>query len=99
MPWGRLGAAIGHQTHPLPNRAVDEQLRVRRLARYSLELRVKRFDGLAELASPEREITTEAYERLNMLLDNLPGGSIGIAGPRGSGKTTLIRAFAVPAAA
>ena len=30
------------------------------------------------------------------MLKNMPGGSIGIAGPRGSGKTTLLRLFCGP---
>jgi hypothetical protein len=34
-----------------------------------------------------------AIEEVERLIDRLPGGSIGISGPRGAGKTTLIRWF------
>jgi hypothetical protein len=47
--------------------------------------------GLAEVDDPEREIPTKAREDLENLIEGMPGGAIGIAGPRGSGKSTLIR--------
>ncbi|HYP56327.1 MAG TPA: hypothetical protein VEQ41_08535 [Solirubrobacterales bacterium] len=47
-------------------------------------------DGLAEVDDPEREITTEAASEVEALIANMPGGSIGVSGPRGAGKTTLI---------
>jgi RecA/RadA recombinase len=46
--------------------------------------------GLAEVDDPDREIKTEARGELESLVGRMPGGSIGIAGPRGAGKTTLI---------
>jgi hypothetical protein len=72
---------------------IDEQLRQRNVDLYGLRLRVKHVSGLGEFASPGRELATDAYGSLAALLNQLPGGSIGISGSRGAGKTTLIRAF------
>ena len=49
--------------------------------------------GLAEVSDLRHEIATESKDKLRRLLDNMPGGSIGIAGPRGVGKTTLMESF------
>ena len=37
--------------------------------------------GLAEAFNPTFEITTEARGQIRRLLNNMPGGSIGVAGP------------------
>ncbi|MGB8217773.1 MAG: hypothetical protein WCE94_10780 [Candidatus Methanoperedens sp.] len=52
--------------------------------------------GLAEFFDPEYEIPTEPKANLNRLFDIMPNGSIGIAGPRGAGKTTLMLSFCRP---
>ena len=49
--------------------------------------------GLAEAFNPTFEITTEARGQIRRLLNSMPGGSIGVAGPRGVGKTTLLESF------
>lgn len=67
------------------NRALTED--------YSLVLRFESARGLSELADEAFEVPTAATEHLKRLIDEMPGGSIGIAGPRGAGKSTLIRAF------
>jgi hypothetical protein len=48
--------------------------------------------GLAEIEDPRNLIATEARRRLDRLLREMPGGSIGLSGPRGAGKSSLIRA-------
>jgi hypothetical protein len=63
---------------------------------YSTELAVEEAPGLAELSASEYGIPTQAATALERLTDRMPGGSIGIAGPRGIGKTTLIEAFCRP---
>jgi len=64
-----------------------------RLPSYDTALKISTAPGLAEVFDPAYEITTESKEKLHRLLSNMPGGSIGIAGPRGVGKTTLLGAF------
>lgn len=48
--------------------------------------------GLAEIENPRHVIATPAGNRLEHLFADMPGGSIGISGPRGAGKSSLIRA-------
>ena len=47
--------------------------------------------GLSEVYDETYDIDTRAINKLYQLLNNIKGGSIGIAGWRGVGKTTLIR--------
>jgi hypothetical protein len=47
--------------------------------------------GLAEIDGSEHEIPTRAREALDSLVTRMPGGSIGVSGPRGAGKSTLLR--------
>ncbi|HXS32919.1 MAG TPA: ATP-binding protein [Solirubrobacterales bacterium] len=47
--------------------------------------------GLAEVDDPQHEISTKARERLTRLMERMQGGAIGISGPRGVGKSTLMR--------
>jgi hypothetical protein len=61
--------------------------------RLSLTLEATSAPGLSELPNPEHEVPTPDGRHLTRLLGQLPGGSIGVSGPRGSGKTTLLRAF------
>jgi hypothetical protein len=60
---------------------------------YSRRLAIERAPGLSELFDPVYEISTEASTRLRRLVQQLPGGSIGISGPRGVGKSTLVRSL------
>jgi Cdc6-like AAA superfamily ATPase len=53
-------------------------------------VRVTTGPGLAEPTTRANEINTKARARLVNTLENLPSASIGIAGPRGVGKTTLL---------
>ncbi len=57
---------------------------------YSSNLGVRSAPGLAEVFDPSYEISTDAKKKVLGLLEGMPGGSIGIAGPRGSGKSTLM---------
>jgi hypothetical protein len=56
---------------------------------------LKRLDGegLGELAGNDWEVPTEALARARTLLAQMPGGTIGVAGARGVGKTTLLRSL------
>ncbi|WP_410586293.1 hypothetical protein [Amycolatopsis sp. lyj-23] len=57
-------------------------------------MRVKSFDGLRQSVTTERIVLTDAYERLERMIRERSDGSFGIAGPRGVGKSTLVRFFA-----
>jgi len=64
--------------------------RVRGLS-YETTLSYRDASGLAEIDDPSHEIPTEARNRLTRMIDGMPGGAIGLAGPRGAGKSTLMR--------
>lgn len=63
---------------------------------YEEVLKNSEAPGLAQLFDPAFEIPTEAKKKLGRLLNTMPGGSIGIAGPRGAGKTTLMQSSCGP---
>lgn len=52
--------------------------------------------GLSELYDSANRVATKVAESLSELLGRFDGASIGIAGPRGSGKSTLVREYAEP---
>jgi len=59
---------------------------------YDCKLRVTDAPGLAEIYSDEYRIESRATRRLGGLIAQMTsGGTIGLAGPRGAGKTSLIR--------
>jgi hypothetical protein len=74
---------------PWLKRKTESQLR----ERYSTDLASADAPGLAELPNRKHEVATGAADRLGRLLEQLPGGSVGISGPRGAGKTTLMSQF------
>jgi hypothetical protein len=57
------------------------------------ELQLPTTDGLAQAIDDRLVIRTAAAIRLAELLRRIKGGSVGIAGPRGAGKSTIIRRF------
>lgn len=59
----------------------------------NFDTRLKIFEapGLAEVIDPTQTIDTAAKTSLLYMLKTMPGGSIGIAGSRGAGKSTLIQ--------
>lgn len=61
---------------------------------YSTLLSIRKAPGLSEVFDPVYQIPTQSALRLRRLMEQMPGGSIGISGPRGVGKTTLIRSCA-----
>jgi KAP family P-loop domain len=64
---------------------------------YSTSLPELDPEGLAEIDDSGCEIPTAAGHELEAAIGRMPGGSIGISGPRGAGKTTLLRRVTVEA--
>jgi hypothetical protein len=59
----------------------------------AITLRNPNSDGLSEVFLSRYEISTLAKKELESKVAHMPGGSIGLAGPRGVGKTTLMKAY------
>jgi len=55
------------------------------------ELQLASAEGLAQVIDERLEIRTVAADRLIELMRRMKGGSIGLAGTRGAGKSTLMR--------
>ena len=82
-------AALG-VVSPLVRELLNEQVH----EMYLLEFAVTDTSGLADLAAAEYEVPTSAAESLKEVLSGLRAGTVAIFGPRGAGKTTLVRAAA-----
>ncbi|GLZ33153.1 hypothetical protein Lesp02_53410 [Lentzea sp. NBRC 105346] len=60
---------------------------------YSTTLTVRATPGLKSADYVLTHVSTPASERLVRLVDSVAGGSFALAGPRGAGKTNLLRAY------
>ncbi len=79
-----LSELIKEQARMIINRGSEDN--------YSLVFSIKDAPGLSEVFdNPRRAIDTRATKKLRYMLENMNGGSIGIAGSRGAGKSTLIQ--------
>lgn len=65
---------------------------------YTICMPVVDAPALSEPLAADKPVTTPAIETVQRLLDHMRGASIGVAGPRGAGKSTLIDAFCSTAA-
>jgi hypothetical protein len=70
----------------------DDLRRQVKIPELSARVPTPRLAGLAS-ADPSQMVITPSAQRLSNILNQLPAATIGIAGPRGSGKTTLIEHF------
>ncbi|WP_433291081.1 hypothetical protein ACQP2F_24570 [Actinoplanes sp. CA-030573] len=68
-----------------------------RLPRYRSVLDVLRVEGLAEIRNPLHVVESTAPGQVERQMSLMPGGSIGVSGSRGVGKTTLLEHFCDPA--
>ncbi|MBP2704332.1 hypothetical protein JOL79_10960 [Microbispora sp. RL4-1S] len=60
---------------------------------FDLRFAVSASPGLSEAFDSTYHVPTMVAAELDELLDRLSGAGIGVAGPRGSGKSTLVRRF------
>jgi hypothetical protein len=60
---------------------------------YLATLTVDSAPGLAELTRDDIDVSMGVADALQHTMRGMSGGSIGVAGPRGIGKTTLLEAF------
>ncbi|MDQ4032145.1 MAG: CobW-like GTP-binding protein [Actinomycetota bacterium] len=74
---------------PEIRKVVNDRLRTS----YSRRLVYLSAEGLREASDSSYEVPTPIRQRLAGLLEQRSGGTIGITGPRGAGKTTLIRSL------
>jgi hypothetical protein len=79
------------------SRAIEYEAR-RRMTDFATNLRrtqlqLASVEGLAQVIDERLEIRTAACQQLAGLLTRMRGGSVGIAGPRGAGKSTMMRRF------
>ncbi|MFC3518712.1 hypothetical protein ACFPZ0_22825 [Streptomonospora nanhaiensis] len=75
---------------PGVRRAINDRLRA--LDREQ-PFHVTRAPALTEPTEPQQIVSTDAVRRLTRLADTMAYGSIGISGPRGVGKSTLLKGF------
>ncbi|WP_416407633.1 P-loop NTPase fold protein [Agrobacterium rosae] len=99
------GAARRAQLLALVREHVTEMLNANQGPRFSLALRVKDHPtvtkslpltvaiGLSEVSREDNRVATSVQQRVLHLLASLSGASIGISGPRGVGKSTLLTAL------
>lgn len=64
-----------------------------RQSRFSHAYSVASDPALSEVYDSANRVPTKIESELTGLLDRLDGASIGVAGPRGAGKSTLIRGY------
>lgn len=64
-----------------------------RMGRFGHLYSVVGAPGLSEVYDSANQVPTRVAADLDELLDRFDGASIGVAGPRGSGKSTLVRKY------
>jgi hypothetical protein len=97
--FGRVVAARGRWIEELRDRAVLPFIlqMLNDLARdsvlYAASLNPDTTPRLVERSEPRRLVTSEAMDRIRVIAESMREGSLGVSGPRGAGKTTIVRYF------
>ena len=60
---------------------------------FSLSRHIYDSSGLAQMSAQEYVVPTPAFNRYQRVVERLNDGIVGVAGPRGVGKTTLLGAY------
>jgi hypothetical protein len=103
-PWRRerdaLAAAVARQEEVwraavrntvLP--ILREQIQFMRTPAFTTVREDMDFSGLRQMRSVDHIIETRAFDRFRTLMATLSGGALGVAGPRGVGKSTLLEYY------
>jgi hypothetical protein len=90
--WSAYVTALDQQVLGEARHKVNEASKAARASAYDLMLRVRESAGLG-VHGEEYRVPCVADGHLQGLLDQLGGFSVGIAGPRGVGKTSLVRKY------
>jgi Cdc6-like AAA superfamily ATPase len=96
-----LHAQIDARREGIVQEVVDEQLvpeltkalNELRAPSYEMQLELQSSAGLSEPLNPRLEVPTPAKTAIERRLSTWSGGSLGVSGPRGIGKTTLLEAI------
>ncbi|MGN9845942.1 AAA family ATPase [Nonomuraea sp. H19] len=72
---------------------ISEQMSEQATRRYATTLSLGPAPGLRRVRGLDWHVPTPAEGRLSMISSGMDGGSIALAGPRGVGKTELLRSF------
>ncbi|MGP3960236.1 P-loop NTPase fold protein [Nonomuraea sp. 3N208] len=72
---------------------ISEQMSEQAAQRYATTLALGPTPGLRRVRGLDWHVSTPAEDRLFMVSSGMDGGSIALAGPRGVGKTELLKAF------
>lgn len=85
--WRARENAVADQIRPSVRAAINEFVN----QRHPRRLLVENAPGLTELHTAHQLIRRGQFERLRMLIDRLGAKTVAISGPRGIGKTTMLR--------
>ncbi|WP_068923881.1 hypothetical protein [Planobispora rosea] len=72
---------------------VRSRINAAREDKFAHAMAVVSSPGLSEVHDRSYHVSTGVAARLDGLLDRLAGASVGVAGPRGAGKSTLVRRY------
>ncbi|MER5646664.1 hypothetical protein [Streptosporangium sp. NPDC002524] len=72
---------------------ISTRIGTRVARRYATTLDIGTAPGLRRIRALDYHVPTSAETRLIMISDGMDGGSIALSGPRGVGKTELLRTF------
>jgi energy-coupling factor transporter ATP-binding protein EcfA2 len=82
---------LGERLEDIVKGWLTQQINEAREFSFATTLSFRGSARLAEIDDSNHEISTTAKNRLEGMLKRMPGGAIAIAGPRGVGKSTLMR--------
>jgi hypothetical protein len=96
--WSSARADLTATTESVIQSLVRAALNRATSAQFASHMNIGSLEGLRETITNEKVIITASFRHLESVIGQRGEGSFGIAGPRGVGKSTLIKFFTTPAA-